>query len=162
MELKMILYVVANRTEAVFYQEGIRVPFHFSERMKNKKGRRRESDLVSDRPGRVSSPIAQGSLRHALENHLQHHELAASAFARAIAHRLEARRRDGLYDSLILVAEPRFLGVLRAELPPSVSERVLHEVQHEYVRKSDTEIRSQILSAISKDVPPESLMVSGY
>ncbi len=146
-----ILYVVANRSEAVFYADGSDRKFHFVERLTNKKGHRHESELVSDRPGRgVSS--AGGGIHHGLEPGTSHHELAARRFAKRVAAALERGRSQKLFRELVLVAEPHFLGLLRRSLTSKTREAVTHEVGHEYYAQgSGEEVRARILKAIQKD-----------
>lgn len=145
-----VWYLVANRTEAVFYRDSPFDGFEFISRLKNAEGRRLESDLVSDRPGRNASS-ATDSIRHGLQAGTKHEE-AALKFARVISGQLEKICREKDIEKLVLVAAPRFLGILRKELSSSVKELVSDEVRHEYKRGSDAEIRERIYSAMKKKV----------
>ena len=73
-----------------------------------------EGDLVSDRDGRWSD--ATGAGRHAMgnKNTAKNHEM--TIFAKRLASRLEQGRCNGRLERLVLVAPPRFLGQLRAQL----------------------------------------------
>ncbi len=55
------LYVLANRTDAVFYLDGRDKRFHFAGRLINKKGDRMELELISDRPGTGVSSAVNGA-----------------------------------------------------------------------------------------------------
>ena len=88
-------------------------------------GRLHARDLVSDSPGRAFDSAGQG--RHSMEPHTETTRTEAAAFARELAHRLEAARAQGEVDAIGLVAPPRFLGLLRDSL--DVSTRRLVDVE---------------------------------
>lgn len=138
--------VVANRTSAVFYLNGSDQKFHFVGRLSNKKGRRTDHELVADRPGRVFAS-GGGSLRHALEAPQSRKEHIAHGFAGRIAATLDEGLRLKRFKTLVLVAEPRFLGMLREELHPDTRRSVIREVGHEYARGSDERLRELILQS---------------
>jgi len=88
-----------------------------------------EGDLVSDRDGR--SFDSNGAGRHAMgnKNSAKDHEMAN--FAKRLASRLEQGRTAGLVGRLVLVAPPRFLGQLRANLSASATEMVALSIDKE-------------------------------
>lgn len=143
-----VWYLVANRTEAVFYRDSSFAGFEFISRMRNDEGRRFESELVSDRPGRNTSS-ATDSIRHGFAAGTQHEEVALK-FAREICSHMEKLCREKGVEKLVLVAPPRFLGLLRKGLSSNVKGLVSDEVRHEYKRGSDLEIREQIFGAMKK------------
>lgn len=142
------LYVVANRTEAVFYLDEDHRRFRFLDRLHNREGHLVEAELVSDRPGRSIGSAPGGVFRHSLDGHLTHHEQSARRFAKKIARQVNSARRGKKFHDLVLVAEPHFLGLLRNELDRDTQAVVRHTVGHEYARGSDEEIRALILKAI--------------
>jgi protein required for attachment to host cells len=143
-------YVLANRTDAVFYEDFGDQKFRFKERMKNKKGHLTEGQLDSDRPGSGVSSAASGSIRHSLDRTFHHHEQVASRFATGIARFLSRKQRAGLFDSLILVAEPHFLGLMRMALPPELKLLIRHEIPREYLEGSDEDLKLSIQTALQK------------
>jgi protein required for attachment to host cells len=74
----------------------------------------------------------------------------AKRFARRIAKALETGSSKRKIDDLVIAAEPRFLGILREELPSSVRQVIRHEIRHDYLHKSDAELRQLILDSIRK------------
>ena len=140
-------YVVANRIEAAFYAEGRDEEFHFVERLENADGRLTEKELDSDKPGRGFSS-SSGTVHHSLDRRSHRHENVAKKFAHQIAGMLDSNRQKGTYKDLVLVAEPHFLGLLRAELTSPTRELVSHEVGHDYARASDSELEAQIRAAM--------------
>jgi protein required for attachment to host cells len=65
---------------------------------------------AADRPGRVFDSV--GEHRHAAET-VSPKELVKQAFGRGLAQALNRARREGLFESLVLYAPPRFLAELR-------------------------------------------------
>lgn len=88
-----------------------------------------EGDLVSDRDGRAFDSFGAG--RHAMgnKNATKDHEM--SVFAKRLAGRLEEARTAGELDRLVLVAAPRFLGQLRAQLSGPVADLVALTIDKE-------------------------------
>ena len=140
--------VIANRTDAVFYLDGTDRKFHFVDRLTNRKGDKTEGELASDRPGSGLSSDS-GAVHFGFGNGSPKRDRVAARFARRIAGRLSLAFREGRFASLVLVAEPRFLGLLRAELDPRTSESVEHEIHREFKRGSDEELRERIYEAIA-------------
>ncbi len=143
------LYVVANRSGAVFYAESGKEPFHFLRRLSNPRARLAERKLVSDRPGRTFSSPATGKARSGLEPRSTQHEELARKFARKIVGSLEKMRDGRRFEGMVLVAEPHFLGMLREALGPSLRKLVKQELPREYAQGSDRAIRSRIRTALA-------------
>lgn len=61
-------------------------------------------------------------------------------FARRISRRLEALRRDTGYDEVVVIAAPRFLGMLRSTLTGSVRDLVSREIPQDLVRAEERRI----------------------
>lgn len=148
------LYVVANRSDAVFYAESPKKAFHFLARLENPRARLAERKLVSDRPGRTFSSPATGKARSSLEPKSTQQEELSRKFARKIVDRLEKIRDDHQYERMILVAGPSFLGVLRDTLGPALRKLITQELPREYVRGSDRAISRRIRSALASQGHP--------
>ena len=140
-------FVLANRVESVIYADKKNQSFFFIERLENKEGKKMESELVSDREGRIGSS-AGNSIRHGLEPKESKHEHLAKIFAKRIAEYLERAATEKKYDQLVLVAGPRFLGLLRSALKPNTIGLITHEIKREYLQGSDAEIKKLIINAI--------------
>jgi protein required for attachment to host cells len=61
-----------------------------------------------------------------------------------LAQRLEGARREGAYEHLILIAAPRFLGRVRAQLSPQVTKRLAHTIAKDLSKLSVTDIESRL------------------
>jgi protein required for attachment to host cells len=89
-------------------------------------GRLKDAEMKSDRPGRTTS--STGTARSAYSPNETAHDHAAQTFASELAQTLKAARNDHRVDRLVLVAEPRFLGMLRGALDGPTAALVHDEV----------------------------------
>ena len=81
----------------------------------NEVGRKKIGDLISDRGGRSFDSHGQG--RHTMaKEKTGPKKHAAIAFAKKIANRINKAIHDGTCDEFVLIAAPRFLGILRDAL----------------------------------------------
>ena len=151
-----IRIVVADQAEARFYDaEPPDAALHASGQLRDPIARLHERDLVSDRPGRVFDHAAPpGTRRGAVAHHGTGGERSARkeealAFARRIALQLERAQRQGRFDRIVVMSNPRFLGMLRQVLSPRLGRCVVAEVAKDLVHQSD-----QVVSA---HVPSEAL-----
>jgi protein required for attachment to host cells len=143
-------YVLANLSGAVIYEDFRDQKFKFIERMRNSRGRLTEGQMDSDRPGRGFSSAGSGTIRHGLDRTFHHHEQDAVRFARTIANHLTRKNKEEAFQSLVLVAEPHFLGLLRQALPEAIHGLIRHEVPREYLEGSDADLKRSIEAAIQK------------
>lgn len=80
----------------------------------NPAGKLKNREIDSDKQGRAFD--RHGAGRHAYTREQEPTEHVAEQFAKQVAGVLEDGRTAQRYDRLVLVAEPRFLGLLRAAL----------------------------------------------
>jgi protein required for attachment to host cells len=78
--------------------------------LSNSAGRKKDRDINSDRAGRTQDR------HHAMGAEVSAHDHVALNFAREICALLYTGRNEQRFGRLVLVAEPRFLGMLRGEL----------------------------------------------
>ena len=145
--------VVADQAEAHFYDveppDPTLVP---AGRLSEADARLHDRDLVSDRPGRVfdHAPPAVGR-RGAVAHHgtggegeRRPHRHVATRFARRIAQALALEQRQGRIDRIVLMAEPRFLGLIRRALPPGLEASVAAEVPKDLVHQGEDVVRAHL------------------
>lgn len=103
--------------------------------------------LVTDRTGRVfdsGSRVGHGPkshARHGAQSDYDPHAVEVERFAKRLARRLDIERRRAGMDELILIAEPRFLGVLRPRLSAPTRRLLRREVARDLVRADELQIR---------------------
>jgi len=101
-----------------------------------------ERERVSDRAGR--SFDSRGGGRHAMEPRSSSSDESTRRFAAELAQRLEQLCTAGQLDRLVLLAAPKFLGTLRAELNGTVKQRVALEIDKDLARESPDRIARQL------------------
>jgi protein required for attachment to host cells len=108
--------MVADESAATVYsRKSRRAPLIGVFQTTNEAGRKKTADLISDRGGRSFDSHGQG--RHTMMKEQSGPKQRASvAFAKDLAGRISNAVRDGTCDEIVLIAAPRFLGVLRDAL----------------------------------------------
>ena len=130
--MSRIRIVVADQAEAVFYDsESLRARPREVARITDPVAHLHDRDLSSERPGRTYE--SYGRARHAVGGENDSRHVEAVRFARRIARRLDAARRNGEFEELIVVAGPPFLGLVREGLSRPTRARVVHEVRKDLV-----------------------------
>ena len=145
-------YLIANRSEAKIYQDRPKHHFEFVLKLENPEGRLSESELDSDRPGRgySSASTRLGTISHGLDKTSVHHEVTAKRFASEIAKVLESGAHDGRFRDLVLVAEPHFLGLLRAVITTKVKNRIEMEIIREFAYGNEKELREFVQGKVEE------------
>lgn len=105
----------------------------------------RTHDIVSDREGRSTGPA--GGSRHSMNAPTDPHEHEETAFLRQLASRLGEMGQENLYDRLVIVAAPRALGDLRAQLPRAAREKVTAELDKDLTRLAPAELAKHLANA---------------
>ena len=109
-------------------------------RLEHPEGRLKESELVTDQPGRARESLAQG---HAIqEGNATEHE--ATLFAGEIIQLLDKARQEGKFESLVLIAPPHFLGIIRQKLTGPLEKLVIQSVDKNLVSADESTIQKNI------------------
>jgi protein required for attachment to host cells len=99
-------------------------------------------ELSSDLPGRAFDSHGDG--RHGMEQATEPKEQEAQAFAVEIARQVERARNDGKFDSLVLVAPPKFLGRLRQALSKPAHDALIGELDKNLVEADVKTLEGQL------------------
>lgn len=135
--------VVADSSHArIFRTEGFDGHLVEVEALAHPEGRLHETNLTTDIPGRTFDSHGQG--RHAMEEETPPKRHEAIQFAKRIGGLLESARNAGSYDTLVLVAEPRFLGLLRENLSRETNKLVELAIDKNLVRQTPEAIRERL------------------
>jgi len=128
--------LVAHRTGArLFEQKGRKLELLRS--IEHAAGRIEDRDLEAG-PQRTFDSHAQG--RYAADRGSSPHERASKSFAHELAKLLEEKRSASGVERIVLVAEPRFLGLLRAELGSATAALVAATVPKDLGGVSSSEV----------------------
>lgn len=108
--------LVAHRGGArLFENRGPGKGLELLQNLEHPAGKLKNQEIDSDKHGR--SFDRRGSGRHAYTTEQDPTTHVAEQFAKQLAGLLEDGRTQQRYSQVVLVAEPRFLGILRASLP---------------------------------------------
>jgi protein required for attachment to host cells len=99
------------------------------------------SQLGTDAPGRSHSSVGHG--RSSVEQ-TDYHTLEEDAFLRSIVGKLDAALQAGQVKSIIMVAPPRALGVLRIAYTHGLKQALRAEIQKDYVKLPVYEIEKHL------------------
>jgi protein required for attachment to host cells len=108
--------LVANRSRATLYlHPGPGKELTPVREFDHPEGRLKDREIDTDRAGRADHPDG-GAKKSAYQRNVEPHEHLAQQFGKELAEVLNRGRNDHEYENLVLVAEPHFLGVLKASL----------------------------------------------
>jgi len=96
--------------------------------------RRRDRELVSDSAGRTSDQHSTLNARTSAKEHEERY------FAKQLARHLKRLYNKDTFEELILVAAPRFLGMLRSELQAPLDKLESRTIQKELVHMESGEL----------------------
>ncbi len=107
--------LVAHRSGArLFESSGPGKGMQLVEDIPHPEGRLKNHEINADKPGRAFDKVGGG--RHSMSKEHEPTEQLSMRFAKSLGDRLDRGRIENRYGNLVLVAEPRFLGELRATL----------------------------------------------
>lgn len=109
-------------------------------------GRRHAGELDADRSGRSSDRSGHG---HAFESHDNTRQHAVGLFAKQLAVDLSRDYHLGAFDQLVLIAPPRFLGVLRDALDTKLERAVIGTVCKDLPRANSDELCKHVAAFIA-------------
>jgi protein required for attachment to host cells len=137
--------ILADRTRAsIRRRRTMQGRFEHIEDVEHREGRAHLDELLTDRAGQSTDSAHH---RHAFAPHTNTHDHEAEVFAREIARRLAIARGTRRFDAVVLVAEPRFLGVLRTALDPAERRLVRGEIPKRMLDATDAELGAQLEAA---------------
>ena len=144
--MKSTWIVVAESARArIFTMSEIGAKLQEITDLSHPESRLHDTELTSDLPGRAFDSQGQG--RHAMEPATDPKEREARAFAAEIARHIERGRHQGNFDRLVLIAPPKFLGRLRAELTKPARDALVGELDKNLV-EADTKTLARQVSAL--------------
>jgi protein required for attachment to host cells len=141
--MNSIWLVVADNSRArIFTMESRKGPIDEIKSIVHTEARLHEHDMTSDLPGRGSG--RNGAGHHAYQSEVSPKEQENINFARQLAHELDDARKQNVFNQLILVAPPEFLGNLRQQLTPQTQKLASLEVAKNLSALSAVEIRKHL------------------
>jgi protein required for attachment to host cells len=140
--------LVAHRSGARLFENlGPGKGLTLLETIDHPEGRLRSGEINSDKPGRAFDSF--GGARHSMSKEHDPTEQVAMQFARRLAELLDKGRTRNQYTRLVLVADPRFLGDLRAALPPPTAALVSATVDKDLASASVHDLPGHLGAAVN-------------
>jgi protein required for attachment to host cells len=137
--------LVAHEAGArLFANDGIGNGLALVESIDHPEGRARDGDFVSDRPGRSFRKNSADPRRASMSQSEGPHDRAVSDFARELADKLRHARVQNQFDRLVLVAPPRFLGLLRSSLDGPTSQLVIASIHKDLATSKEAELMKHL------------------
>ena len=132
--------VVADAARArIFTRDALNLTEH--ESLVHAAGRLHEGDLITDRRGaEVQEATSPSSRSSGEEGAASQHE--NELFAKEVAKRLYGARVDNSMEKLIMVAPPKFLGLLREKLDNTTHKLVIHTLSKDLSKASLADIQN--------------------
>ena len=107
-------------------------------------GRERNRDIDTDRPGRSFQSDGADPRRSSMSSEQSPHDRVVADFARDLTGKLEHARASNQYDRLVLVAPPRFLGLLRSSLDDATRKLVIGSLDKDLAKAKEDELAKQL------------------
>ncbi|MBN1239086.1 MAG: host attachment protein [Gammaproteobacteria bacterium] len=138
---------VADRSRCrIFAQETRYGPLQEVLDLVSSNGSLKNQEINSDRHGRAFDSSGQG--RHAMSSSVDPASQEAIRFAKDVSTRLDAARKKGRFTQLYVIAEPRFLGHLRAAFNRPLQEVVAAEIDKDWTSQTSDQIRQRMRAAL--------------
>lgn len=136
--------VVANSSMARLFQIEKDGNLKEFETLVHSESRLHGRDITTERDGRMQDSM--GSTRHAMEPMTSPKEVEFALFAKLLAEHLQSAQQQGKFNRLYLSAGPHFLGLLRQEILPNVSQTIQGEIDKDITHMSASEIKNSFLA----------------
>jgi len=134
--------LVANASSATVYASaGPRQALTRIKAMSHPQSRMKNADLVSDRAGHMQS---SGDGHGSRQPHTEPKQNEAEHFARELAQELEHGRNAKLFEHVILVAPPAFLGLINEKLDAQTAQLVSQRYEKDYTQLNDKELAAHL------------------
>lgn len=148
-------FIVASQKEArVFVHSSNRKKFTLINSIENELWTTKKRDLIKREAGRgVKSMGRVGTVRYSQLKRHDPREEATVQFARELIAFLEAERHKKSFDSLIVLAEPHLLGIIRAEMSVNLSKMVTDWIKRNLQKSPEREVNEFLLKTVNRSDP---------
>jgi protein required for attachment to host cells len=137
---KTWILVAHDAGARVFENDGPGKGLQLIEEIDHPEGRERDQDINADRPGRSFRKNSADPRRAAMSRSEGPRERVVADFARAMAEKLKQGRVENQYERLVLVAPPRFLGLLRSSLDGPTAQLLVGSLNKDLASTTQAEL----------------------
>jgi protein required for attachment to host cells len=144
---KITWLVIAQRTGAKFFQNlGPGRNFKLVQELSFPKGRAQNREIDTDRSGMIASK--QNPEQHPFDPEEKAHQHLGEVFSKQIADLLEKERGRSTFDQVVLIAEPKFLGMIKAQLSQSTLKTLLATIGKELDERQENHLLERALDLL--------------
>lgn len=104
-------------------------------------------DEEHEKPGRTFNSL--GSTRHAIEPHTDRREVERQDFSKKILENLSEGSKQNKFTKLILIAEPKMLGILKEHLDKNLATKLQHSFPKNLAEMEIHEIKEHVLELLN-------------
>lgn len=140
--MRKVWIVVANSSSAKIYQAENTQKMIEKKSLEHFESHLKDEDLLSDKEGRTTFAFNYGP--HPYQEKTPQKVKERHAFAEQIADYLEEGHKSGEFEHLHLIANPTFLGFLRASLSTHVTKTIVTEIHKDLTHEKPEEIRKYL------------------
>ena len=142
---------VVNRCEARLFEINEKTPtingrnhnkLKLGKKIENPRGRLKNGEINADRPGFSRSSFIFSGTR--LTKSQEPTDRVAEMFAKSVSEELEKSHNEHLFENLILVIEPHFLGKVRAALSKKMFNTIRDTLHKDLAHVADHDLASFI------------------
>lgn len=119
------------------------------EEVEHPAGRARDGEIDTDRPGRSFRKNSADPRRAAMSRSEGPHDRAVASFARELANKLQHGRMQNEFERLVLVAPPRFLGLLRSSIDTPTQQLVVGSLDKDLAKVKEADLVGHIGEVIA-------------
>jgi len=136
--------LIAGSSRGLLYSApGKGAPWSLVKEYRHPASRISEGGLSTDNAGRTHGSMAGGA-RSAMESKTSPKEVEFEHFAQELVGVLHDGHGQQAYSSIVLVAPPHFLGMLRKMISPTVSKLIGATLDKDYLHLSEEQIRRHV------------------
>lgn len=138
--MKKTWVVVAEGSRARIFEANSRIkPMTELEDLSHPKSRAKVLDINADNAGKVYDRMGQGI--HHMESEVDPKTHEADMFAKEVAEHIEKARATNRFEELVLVGEPKFIGMVRKHLHAPTLKTLVKTVSKNLIRADEETIR---------------------
>lgn len=135
--------VLADRAHAEIYtRHYVNGALRQHLRLEHPAARLHQKDQGTDRPGRGNRPV--GKQHHSYSDHADFPAAESAAFLKEISREIDQAARNGELDSIILIALPKTLAMIKSEFSTQTNAKVAGEYAKNLVRVPEHELPQRI------------------
>ena len=137
--------LVADASRARIFSHDKKSGYRMVQAFTHPESRVKRMDLMADDRGRKSMGVAGGGYGHpAAEPDTDPKEVEHEKFARELGGELERGLNEHLFEELVVVAPPHFLGLVKGSMPEQVQKRLVDTLSKDFAQLDGEELIARL------------------